>query len=270
MLSSLRSRVGVSGVVAVIALVFALVGGAYAANKVVISKLNQISPSVQKQLKGNAGPAGPQGPKGDPGATGSQGPKGDPGANGTNGTNGKNGEAGEAGLPGSPWTAGGTLPPGATENGAFAFTDEGAKESFGGEITGLSFTVPLAAELNAAHVHLVSSEEYEHVGGQTVPPTCAVEGTEGTADNPLAQAGHLCVYVASLVGLQGPNFFEEGVKGQQVEKLRSSRQEGASTSGARVRFSKIGKGGVAATEASGTFAVTGCDPEPGATEFPCT
>jgi uncharacterized protein YneF (UPF0154 family) len=51
MLSLFRNRLGVPGLLAVIALVFAMAGGAYAAKRVIITKLNQISPKVQKQLQ---------------------------------------------------------------------------------------------------------------------------------------------------------------------------------------------------------------------------
>jgi Collagen triple helix repeat (20 copies) len=105
MLSNFRGRFGLPGmVIAVIALVFAMTGGAYAAKKYVITSTKQISPKVLKQLKGakgakgaqgDAGPAGPAGAKGDAGPAGAKGdagpagpagPQGDKGANGTNGT----------------------------------------------------------------------------------------------------------------------------------------------------------------------------------------
>lgn len=102
MFSRLRERLANSGpamVVAVIALIVALCGGAFAASAsktkkksggVVITKLSQISASVRKQLQvpgpaGPAGPAGQPGAKGDAGAQGGQGAKGDPGAKGDQG-----------------------------------------------------------------------------------------------------------------------------------------------------------------------------------------
>jgi hypothetical protein len=54
--------------IALMALVFAMTGGAYAANHYVITSTRQIKPSVlKKKAKGKTGPAGPNGA---PGATG--------------------------------------------------------------------------------------------------------------------------------------------------------------------------------------------------------
>ena len=179
MFSRLRTRFGAPGVIAVIALVFAMLGGAYAAQSrhhkksgVIITKLNQIKPSVQKQLKGQAGAQGPQGPKGDSGSKGADGAAGSPGGAGAAGKSvvvgsftAEEEELGEpAGEPcnlnggtevevegsgivkfvcnGSPWTAGGTLPGGATETGAWNM-----KMAAGSGEASISFPIPLAAGL---------------------------------------------------------------------------------------------------------------------------
>jgi hypothetical protein len=71
-------------VVAVVALV-AVVGGAAAAGKYLITNMNQIKPSVRAQLHGQRGLQGAQGPEGATGATGPQGttgPQGLPGQQG--------------------------------------------------------------------------------------------------------------------------------------------------------------------------------------------
>jgi hypothetical protein len=97
MFSALRKRIHVSPttVIATLALVFAMTGGAYAAKKYLITSTKQISPSVLKSLQGKAGPAGTNGAPGAQGAQGAQGPagpggtggaKGEKGAPGTNGT----------------------------------------------------------------------------------------------------------------------------------------------------------------------------------------
>lgn len=90
MLSPLRNRFGIPGVISVIALVFAMLGGAYAANDsgdggATASAKAKKGPRGPKGPKGPPGPAGPQGPAG---AKGDKGDKGDPGANGANGANG--------------------------------------------------------------------------------------------------------------------------------------------------------------------------------------
>ncbi|HET7054393.1 MAG TPA: hypothetical protein VFI09_10815 [Solirubrobacterales bacterium] len=107
MSSRLREPFGKAGlIVAIVALVAALVGGAYAAqasrhhkkSKVLITKLNQIKPNVQKQLKGNAGPQGPKGDNGSNGSNGSNGAKGDTGAQGPQGIQGPKGDKGDPGT----------------------------------------------------------------------------------------------------------------------------------------------------------------------------
>jgi hypothetical protein len=67
--SVVRRRVSFVHVGMVIALVFAMSRGAYAASKFLIMSTKQIKPSVIAQLKGKAGPTGPQGSNGTTGFT---------------------------------------------------------------------------------------------------------------------------------------------------------------------------------------------------------
>ena len=87
--------------IAMLALFFALGGGAFAADQFVISNINQIKPSVLNQItkgaRGPRGPSGPPGPKGNPGSPGPKGPKGDTGAKGQKGDSGGKGEKGDTG-----------------------------------------------------------------------------------------------------------------------------------------------------------------------------
>jgi len=76
MVSFIRRRVTFANVVSVLALMFAMSGGALAATHYLITKESQISPKVLKALKGDTGPRGATGPAGATGATGSQGPAG--------------------------------------------------------------------------------------------------------------------------------------------------------------------------------------------------
>ncbi len=82
----MRRRLSYANVTATLALVFAMSGGALAANHYLINSTKQIKPSVLKSLKGaagpagSAGPAGPAGPAGAAGAQGTQGPAGAPGS----------------------------------------------------------------------------------------------------------------------------------------------------------------------------------------------
>ncbi len=98
MFSTLRNRFGIPGVISVIALVFAMIGGAYAASN--SGDGNGATASAKKAAKG------PRGPKGAKGATGAAGPAGPAGAPGAKGDAGAPGAAGEKGAAGANGTSG--------------------------------------------------------------------------------------------------------------------------------------------------------------------
>lgn len=83
MFSNVKSRFGIPGAISVIALVFAMIGGAYAANNsgstATTSAKGKPGP---RGPRGKPGPAGPMGPQGPAGTKGDAGPKGDAGMNG--------------------------------------------------------------------------------------------------------------------------------------------------------------------------------------------
>jgi len=267
MFSLLRNRFGVPGVIAVAALVFAMVGGAYAAKKYVITSTNQIKPSVLKSLKGQTGPAGVAGT---PGAAGA---KGDPGAKGTDGVsvtstgasgaecpaggtkftsasgtgkvcNGEEGLEGPAGPAGSPWTVSGTLPPTKTETGGWAFGAT-SKNAF----VPISFPIPLAGALNATQVHYLNAAGKEITMNED-EEIFEVTSTKclGTAATPSAVAGNLCVYT----GFKSPGAL---IVSQFILTLTSASgpfvATGASTSGARILASITSE-----SNGWGTWAVT--------------
>ncbi|HTZ86687.1 MAG TPA: hypothetical protein VMB05_08475 [Solirubrobacteraceae bacterium] len=95
----MRRRLSYANVVATLALVFAMSGGALAAKHYLINSTNQINPKVLKKLKGNAGKAGAQGAAGAAGAAGKEGPAG------KDGKDGKDGKTGPEGPPGEPGSA---------------------------------------------------------------------------------------------------------------------------------------------------------------------
>jgi len=247
MFSSLRDRFGTAGlVVAVMALVIALVGTAYAA-----SKLNsKQKKEVEKIAKKYAGKPGA------PGTPGAQGAKGDTGAPGSNGSNGKSVVVGTAtagecptsnppggatvevegspatkkkicnGKEGSPWTDGGVLPSGATETGAWSLITQAS--DFGtAAIPAISFTIPLAADIEFSNTHINQPE---------------TEDCPGTAEEPLAKEGHLCIYV-------GANFGVTLVNALNPEQLSVG---GAGNTGALI----LAEGAAAGKVAWGTWAVT--------------
>jgi hypothetical protein len=185
MFSTLRTRFGIPGVISVIALVFAMFGGAYAASN---SSNNGKATASAKAKKGPRGPKGATGPAGPAGAQGPAGAKGDAGANGSNGAagaTGPTGAKGATGAEGSPWTAGGTLPAGKTETGTWvANLGENASQT----TVQISFPIPLAtAPTN--HVHLNYQETLASVGSGG----CELQ-LESTTAKPIAPPDTLCVF----------------------------------------------------------------------------
>jgi Collagen triple helix repeat (20 copies) len=106
MLSPLRNRFGIPGVISVIALVFAMLGGAYAAtDNSGDGKATSSAKRGKPGKPGKPGPAGPQGPQGPAGPAGPQGPAGAAGANGLDGLDGAKGINGTNGTNGTSVTA---------------------------------------------------------------------------------------------------------------------------------------------------------------------
>lgn len=253
MISKLHQRLGTAGfIIAIVALVAALSGGAYAASGTLTGKQKkEVKKIAQKEAKKYAGK---------PGAPGAPGAKGDTGANGTAGGNGTNGKSvvlvnqspggcneggftyevegsgrqnevcnGEEGPPGQTgFTA--TLPSNKTETGTWAatFNHEGSAP--------ISFPIPLAAELDPAHVKVIPASG-------AVPTECENPAHAGTASaaNPEATPGYLCVYTT---------FFENSGAVSLVFKS-SEVQEGAGVTGAILILNSA-----AADTGWGSFAVT--------------
>jgi hypothetical protein len=195
MLSAIRKRLTYTNVAMTLALVFAMTGGAYAANKYLITSTKQISPKVLKALKGASGKSGAAGPAGAQGAQGAQGSQGAAGAKGETGAAGGEGKAGTNGEPGkegSPWTAGGTLPKGKTLTGEWALSTYGAGPAI--HRTAVSFALPLS---EAPAVHYINPNTMEYtVSGEQKSTVCL-----GSVETPEAAAGNLCVYATFQTGL---------------------------------------------------------------------
>jgi hypothetical protein len=75
----MTSRARYTTIVATLALVLLLTGGALAARHYLITSTRQISPKVLRKLRGSRGPTGPRGATGPQGPAGSQGRVGPPG-----------------------------------------------------------------------------------------------------------------------------------------------------------------------------------------------
>jgi hypothetical protein len=288
MFSTLRNRFGIPGVISVIALVFAMFGGAYAASSSSGGGKATASAKAKKGPKGPKGATGPAGPAGPAGAAGAKGDTGVAGSNGTNGTPGSagaagksvisetfegtdepngaecfeaggvefevegsgtkkyacNGTAGTPGAPGSPWTAGGTLPVGATETGIWSFTSSDPSENSVAFVP-LSFDVPLAAELDSTHVVFV--------GGLNPDPTHC----PGTVAEPKAASGYLCVYRQLAV-------FSISIAINATNNVPLDPEEvgtqGAGTTGAVLRYLVHGEEAISEgipARGYGSYAVTG-------------
>lgn len=263
MFSRIRTRITYANVVMMLALMFAMGGGAYAASKVIITSTKQISPKVLKALKGQAGragaqgAAGPQGPEGKAGAVGKDGSNGTNGTSGTNGTNGssvtsvtltaKNAHCAEGGSEfiaseskktyacnGSPWTAGGTLPEGATETGTWAVeSTASATEEL--RAATISFPIRLAAGANGPNFMLAKqATDLEHC--------------EGDLNKPEAKHGQLCVFEGEslIIHLGGLEYAKAAVN--------PNGELGVANTGAQLVFTTTQTGRVSA---EGTWAVTG-------------
>jgi len=291
MLSKLHDRLGTAGfVVAIIALIAALAGTAFAAAGLNGKQKKEVK-KIAKQYAGKPGkpgapgapgPQGPAGPKGDKGDKGEKGDQGNPGTPGTSptgtsftgsktvgGTTCTEGGVeysgtspslvcnGKKGAEGSPWTAGGTLPPGATETGAFASpVNDGSIENNQYNVV-FTFAIPLASELefkgdsDENQVHLINEagEEVKEEGGNPTgfgPPSSACPGS---VDAPEAASGNLCIYVGEENNLS----INSQIASQFISKPSSSADFGAGTTGAVWRLIASG----ASLRVRGSYAVTG-------------
>lgn len=274
MFSRVRKYFNPAAVVAVLAVLLTTTGGAYAANRYLITSTKQIKPSVLKALRGNAGTAGKNGASGANGAQGPQGPQGaagNAGANGTTGTNGTPGTNGESvtatPIPttsakcehegGGEYKVGGgtaidvcngktgftkTLPEGDTETGTFSGRFGEATEGY--ISVPISFAIPLEGPLAERHVHYVTEAE------QT---SKSVAACQGSVEEPSAEVGNLCIYQGLTVPGEGTISFSEAEApngGQGAERT-------AGKTGTVVVFKYEGAASSERTEIMGSWAVTG-------------
>lgn len=239
MLSSFRNRFGIPGVISVVALVFAMFGGAYAASDngnsgseataSAKAKQGPKGPKGPKGAKGDTGPAGPAGPAGAKGDTGAQGANGNDGANGNNGANGKDGvspvgtsfggskggcsEGGVEfkganttyacnGKKGEPWSVGGTLPAGKTLTGAWgvAIVPKETEPDVYAVTQGFS-PISFALPLSASPEGvLVGTTTEQKEEGVTLGCPGVVDGV------PTANPGKLCVYTSFRTNIEPEQF----------------------------------------------------------------
>jgi hypothetical protein len=169
-MNSFRRHLSYANIVATLALVFAMSGGALAASHYLINSTKQINPKVLKKLKGNKGRTGATGPRGLAGASGSSGPKG---------TDGANGPAGLSAL--SP------LPSGQSESGNYGVRTDNS-EVKGVIADTVTFPIPLeASEPKGQVIFTDASLPVAHCSGP------------GHADR-----GFVCVYDTADAGVKTP------------------------------------------------------------------
>ncbi len=278
---SLRNRFGIPGVISVIALVFAMLGGAYAASN---------SSGGGKATASAKAKKGPRGPKGATGPAGPAGPQGPAGANGKDGANGSNGLQGSQGLPGKsvevanysgPECAGSEegatvqvagepatkkyicdgaegaqgpsgpegvcstsschLPANVTETGAWGFRVDAEGEG-AAPLQSAPFNVQLPAALDSAHVHTFKDSNFGDFDGAG----SLTVGCTGSNAAPTAPSGHFCLYGEDLFGRLTSLFVNDP----------TTFSSGAAKTGALIQAIFSG-GSEFADIASGTWAVTG-------------
>jgi hypothetical protein len=185
-ISRIHSKLGTAGfIISIVALVAALGGGAYAASGGLNGKQKKEVEKIAKKYAGKPGATGPAGPAG---SAGGKGDNGAPGAAGKDGAEGKVGPTGPQGPQGAQGVQGVQGPAGMLPSGAIALqpgqTETGiwnATPAVGGSTTLITYPLQLAAEPEVVIVR----------EGDTAPTECA----GGTAAEPKAEPGNLCVYV---------------------------------------------------------------------------
>jgi hypothetical protein len=192
----LREPFGKAGLtVAVIALVFAMLGGAYAAGKLTSKQKKEVE-KIAKKFQGT-GPAGAQGAAGSNGKDGAQGGKGETGPQGKQGNPGAPGVDGEDGA----CSLGNTecvLPPGATMTGTWSFSapsgGTATGEPFEGEEALASISFPLQVKGAALQAEWIGLDFWlEETGEEFDKSHC-----HGEAQSPEADPGYLCVYASAV------------------------------------------------------------------------
>jgi hypothetical protein len=263
MFRALRRHLTPGTLIAFVALVFAITGGAFAAtgggdnggspakagasagdSTVVAVAAKKKAPKSTRGPAGPRGATGPTGPAGPAGATGAKGENGAVGPLGPQGPQGTQGPEGKEGAQGEPGTSGTTgftetLPEGKTETGVWSifYKATAAEDPASSPI---SFAIPLSERPQPAH--FIGKEEGENEPHQSllIPEIC-----KGTSAHPQAVKGNLCVFASTLINVHG--FTELGAKSIGVDPIAEG------TTGAQLILASEKEG---LTVASGTWAVT--------------
>jgi hypothetical protein len=276
MISRIHSKLGTAGlVVAIVALVVALAGGAYAAQQGLNGKQKNEVKKIAKKFAGQdgaPGATGPQGPKGDAGATG---PAGKDGADGEDGAPGADGEDGAPGADGEPGMCSAeepecTLAAGGVLTGVWSITGNAhvspaaisfpvrvspaptalLQTEFAGEKIGIELKDGETAIYGpwpcAVGTGCIFDEAEEEAFPERLEEANAawVAACGGSATTPEAESGFLCIYRKDTAG--GAVLPSPGLP-------LASKSEAAHTFGVTVPFEFSASGGYI----RGSWAVTG-------------
>ena len=231
MFRRVHEKLGSAGlIIAVVALVAALTGSAFAATgfKLTKSEQKEVTKIAKKYAgkKGATGPAGAQGPAGAPGAKGDAGAAGAPGKPGPEGSPGATGATGPAGPTET------VLPFEETSTGVWAFSGKGT-----GTVQYAAISYPLRV--------IPAPAEFEEPTNMVVENNSTTQ-CPGTLGDPEAAPGEFCLYVKEIEHASGPSPSINDVSGDR-------------SSGIVVPF--VIESDVFAW-GNGTWAVTACPPPP--------
>jgi hypothetical protein len=202
MFSRIRKRITYANVAMTLALVFAMSGGAFAASKYIINSTKQINPKVIKALKGKNGANGTNGTNGTNGVNGkdgSNGVTGAAGATGATGAKGTTGATGETGVTGATGPVTGELPSKVTLKGQWGVSEYEATEIL--DLVPISFGLSLA-----------SAPTPNYINGAGVAKVGSLANcTGGTAAEPKANPGNLCIWVTAEGGVTNEEPYQKAV-----------------------------------------------------------
>ncbi len=251
MFQRVRRQITPSALIAVVALVFAATGGAFAATggggggsspakaSASTGRAGTITATAAKKKSrapargpagprgaaGAAGPAGPPGAAGLAGPAGLTGPKGETGAAGAAGGTGPQGPQGPQGPAGANGTTGftETLPKEKTETGTWSMVTGKFLVAAGGAvgIAPISFTIPLASAVEVDHVK-IEPEGYN--GTELACPSTQEERENGKVAK--AEPGFLCVYTSSENFVEHITALETSANGVLIYGKSKEEHEG--------------------------------------------
>lgn len=188
MFSWVRRRLTFANVGVMVAVLFAMTGGAYAAKRYVITSTKQISPKALKELKGKTGPAGSVGATGPAGAAGSAGPAGKDGVQGAQGAQGSAGPEGPTGPVGPAGPAPKTL------TGEWSLNKQ-VPATLASVVTSASFLLPLAEPPAPHYLRVTGMEPFYNDTTKAEEERTSTQ-CPGSAAEPKAAPGNLCVYAS--------------------------------------------------------------------------